>query len=51
VLNGAVIFVHGPMRWVGLILCAGVTVLWFRHRRSRSKFPGNPPAAVEESPR
>jgi len=31
VLNGAVIFVHGPMRWIGLLLCTLLVVLWCRY--------------------
>lgn len=30
VVNGTVIFVHGPMRWYGLVLCVALVVLWFR---------------------
>jgi len=33
VLNGAVIFVRGPMRWFGLLLCVLVVVLWCRYWR------------------
>ncbi len=36
VLNGAVIFVHGPMRWFGLFLCTAVAVLWLASRRDKA---------------
>ena len=32
VFNGAVVFAHGPMRWLGLFICAGLAVLWWRMR-------------------
>ncbi|HUF62613.1 MAG TPA: hypothetical protein VMN36_11110 [Verrucomicrobiales bacterium] len=32
VFNGAFIFVRGPAKWLGLLLCAGVAVLWARNR-------------------
>jgi hypothetical protein len=36
-LNGAVIFVHGPTRWLGILLCTTLAVLWLRHWRSRAR--------------
>ena len=30
ILNGAVIFVDGPMRWVGVLLVGGVVAIWTR---------------------
>jgi hypothetical protein len=32
VVNGAVVFVHGPMRWFGIALCSIVVVLWYKMR-------------------
>jgi hypothetical protein len=32
--NGAVIFVHGPTRWLGILLCATLAIVWLRHWRS-----------------
>lgn len=32
VFNGAVVFVHGPMRWLGLALFVGLAALWCRAR-------------------
>ena len=37
VMNGAVVFVHGPMRWVGLLLCAPVASLWVKRWVENSK--------------
>jgi hypothetical protein len=36
-LNGAVIFVHGPTRWLGILLCAVLATLWVRHWLSHRK--------------
>ncbi len=33
-INGAVVFVHGPTRWLGILLCAVVTIAWLLHWRS-----------------
>ena len=30
ILNGAVIFAHGPMRWLGLLLCVLLVASWRR---------------------
>lgn len=30
VLNGAVVFVRGPMRWFGLVLCSSMVISWWR---------------------
>ena len=32
--NGAFIFVHGPIRWFGLLLCLAVAISWLRYWRS-----------------
>jgi hypothetical protein len=32
VLNGAVVFVHGPLRWFGALLCGSLAALWWRAR-------------------
>ncbi len=32
VLNGAVVFAHGPMRWLGALLCAGPLAVWLLTR-------------------
>lgn len=37
VLNGAVIFAHGPMRWLGLALCLLLAALWGRERLARQR--------------
>ncbi len=31
VVNGAFVFVRGPAKWYGLLLCTGVAVLWARN--------------------
>lgn len=41
-LNGGVIFVHGPMRWVGILFCGGLALLWFRHWRATQRPITNP---------
>src|SRR5262245_48674916 len=28
IFNGAVVFVHGPVRWIGLLLCAALIGCW-----------------------
>lgn len=33
VFNGAVIFAHGPVRWLGLLICVALVVIWTRTRR------------------
>jgi hypothetical protein len=33
IVNGAVVFAHGPMRWFGLVLCVILAVCWLRTRR------------------
>ncbi len=41
-VNGAVIFVKGPQRWLGLAICLAVVPAWWRHRRSRPSCPDGP---------
>ena len=36
VLNGAVIFVNGPKRWLGAVLCAVLALLWWRRWRKKA---------------
>lgn len=33
VFNGAVVFAHGPVRWLGLAVCGGLAALWWRTAR------------------
>ena len=35
VFNGAVVFGHGPVRWLGLVLCLGLGGLWWIHGRRK----------------
>ncbi len=35
-VNGAVVFVHGPRRWLGALLLAAVAVAWWLRRRRRA---------------
>ena len=35
-LNGAVVFVHGAMRWFGMILCLTLVACWWRGRSRRA---------------
>lgn len=35
--NGAVIFVHGPTRWLGILLCVTLAAIWLRHWLSPRK--------------
>lgn len=38
IVNGAVVFVHGPARWLGAVLCVVMAVYWWRgHRRNLPK--------------
>ncbi len=37
IFNGAVVFVHGPMRWFGLALCAMLIACWWPNRRTVPK--------------
>ena len=37
VLNGAVIFASGPLRWLGLLLCIGVIAAWTQQPRSLAR--------------
>lgn len=39
-LNGAIIFVHGPIRWLGILLCSSLAIFWLRHWRSPSNRGG-----------
>jgi len=32
VFNGAVVFGTGPVRWLGVVICGGLAVLWWRRR-------------------
>jgi hypothetical protein len=41
-LNGAVIFVHGPMRWLGVLLCTTLAAAWLRHWRTPKEQMLNP---------
>ena len=34
IVNGAVIFVHGPMRWLGAILCLSLAIMWVHSWRT-----------------
>ncbi len=34
VVNGAVVFVNGPRRWLGALLCGSLALLWWRQRRA-----------------
>ena len=33
VLNGTIVFGKGPVRWLGVLICAGLAVLWWKVRR------------------
>jgi hypothetical protein len=33
--NGAIVFGHGPVRILGILICIVLAVLWWRHRRER----------------
>ncbi|MDA0813743.1 MAG: hypothetical protein O3C21_15305 [Verrucomicrobia bacterium] len=34
VVNGTVVFIHGPMRWYGLVLCGALVGFWLRRWRA-----------------
>ena len=40
--NGAVVFVHGPLRWFGVLLCTMLAILWIRYRRRGSPVSKGP---------
>ena len=33
VFNGTVVFGKGPVRWLGAVICAGLSALWWKARR------------------
>ena len=33
VFNGAIVFGHGPVRWLGVFVCGSLAGLWWRQRR------------------
>ena len=33
VFNGAIVFGHGPVRMLGILICTVLAFLWWRHRR------------------
>jgi len=35
IFNATVVFKAGPLRWIGLALCAALIVLWWRNRSKR----------------
>ena len=35
VFNGTIVFGNGPVRWLGMAICAGLAVLWWTTRRHR----------------
>jgi hypothetical protein len=39
VFNGAVVFAHGPVRWLGMAMCLTLVLLWLRYRRLASIQP------------
>lgn len=39
-LNGAVVFVRGPIRWFGLLLCLVLVVFWWNNRRRIAEHVG-----------
>jgi hypothetical protein len=41
-VNGAVVFVRGPRRWMGLFLCLGLAVCWWKERKREVDTPGGP---------
>ncbi len=43
VFNGAFVFVRGPMRWIGLLLCTVVAMSWLRHWRNVRQAPDQQP--------
>jgi hypothetical protein len=36
VFNGAIVFGAGPVRWLGVIICGGLAVLWWRARHDKT---------------
>ncbi len=37
VFNGAIVFGHGPVRVLGIVICLVLTALWWRHRHERPR--------------
>ena len=35
VFNGTIVFGKGPVRWLGVLICAGLVALWWMTRRRR----------------
>ncbi len=36
VFNGTIVFGKGPVRWLGIVICAGLAALWWNARRHRN---------------
>jgi len=48
ILNGAVVFVKGPMRWYGLTLCVLLATAWWQRSKPSSRIRTSSPGSSHE---